>query len=79
MTKGIYLGSYVNSRYISLLVLFKYIAAASFIILSLNKIGSRILMGQDLGTINERARLYVYMPLIPVLNGTRLGISPCRY
>ena len=42
-------------------------------IVSLGKIGNKTLTGQDLGIINERARLYTYMSLIPVLNGAGLG------
>ena len=45
----------------------------NYIIVSLSKIGNKTLTRQDLGTINERARLYAYMSLILVSNRAGLG------
>jgi hypothetical protein len=38
--------------------------------------GNGISVRQDPGTINERARLYAQMSLIPVSKGAGLGASP---
>src|SRR6266702_2453184 len=43
------------------LMLFKYIAAAGFIIFNFNKTSNRISTKQDLGTINKRAKLTAYI------------------
>jgi hypothetical protein len=37
------------------------------------RVSNGILTGQDLGIINEKARLYAYMSLIAVLKGAGLG------
>ena len=47
----------------------------NYIIVSLSKIGNKTLTRQDLGTINERARLYAYILLILILNRAGLGTS----
>jgi len=70
---GICIRSYINSLFNSLLVLLLNALPVDYIIVSLSKIGNKTLTRQDPGTINERARLYAYMSLIPVLNGVGLG------
>ena len=47
-------------------------------IFKVGSIGNGISTLQDPGTMNERARLYAQMLLIPVLKGTGLGASPYR-
>ena len=78
MTKVIYIGSYLNSQRGGLVEFASlgYINSETF---KIGRVGSRTLTGQDLGTINKRARLYAYMSLMPVLKGARLGDFPLIY
>ena len=47
-----------------------------YVIVSLSRINKGSSIGQDPGIINNNARLYTHISLIPVSNKTRLGTSP---
>lgn len=54
----------------------RYIDSETF---KIGRVGNRISIGQDPGTIKERARLYAHMSLILVSKGAGLSDFPSIY
>jgi hypothetical protein len=70
MTKIIHTKPYSNSRTNSSIE-FTNLKYIDFKIFKVKK-GNKILTGQDLGTINEKIKLYIYILLILILKNIRL-------
>jgi hypothetical protein len=76
-TNVICVGSYVNSLKDPNVV--SFVGPVAFETVNVGRIGKGTSIEQDPGTIKERAKLYAYMSLIPVLNGVGLGTSLLIY
>ena len=68
--------AYGAVAFVNGVVAFVNSVTAGCVIVSLGRIGKGSSTGQDPGIINDNARLYAHMSLMPVSNGVGLGTSP---